>query len=975
MTGGPEKKFQNHIAEFLKTIHKYLPLESEDIIDPDWYFIEAHLLSFIRVTQKGTYARLEENYGSDSGDEIFRALKKELKSTPLWLIIRNGLMVRGLVFNLYYPAPRSKQSEAAKHYNENRISFKEELVIKKGKRPDIVLFLNGLPIITIELKHEKNQNVHDAVTQYAKRDHRDRIFQLPFLHIAADTSDVMVATDPSREHHFRWHNMGLKNEPITQKTEYPVEFLYRDVLSKESILQALSFYLIYVPHKEAEANKPEQAAVTIFPRFHQSRMVENLALDLETQFSDKRSLGRKYLIHHSAGSGKTLSICWLADRLHSLYRGGTNEKVIQVIFILTDRKSLDKNIREDMEKLAHLKDVMGFAKKSRDLNSFIQKQSAQIIVTTQQKFHYILEQIQANESLKKLRVAFLIDEAHRSQEGKTAIAVKQPFRNPDVEDADPDDPDKTDPQEEVTRIIRAHDGNQVFVAFTATPSRATLALFGEPFDTYTEDEAIQEGYILDVATGIISYKTLYHLHCPMVPTSEEEKIYPVGVVAKALKNVAFQDDGLIQYKAEVMLRIFEEKIIDLIDGKAKAMIVASSRIAGLRYFNIFKEKLLERKSDYKVLYAFSPFVHPETNAAVTETGINNLYPNEAIEDRFEGEDYRLLVVANKFQAGFDQPLLAGMFLDKGVVDRSAVQTVSRLNRCHENKNEVVVVDFTNNAKNILKAFKKYRRGTPFEPEEPDKNDCIMLYDNILSKNVFDQVDAELLEALVLEKTDAEIQQQVAEFRTRFQKELSDFEERKAFVYLLAKFVKVYYFMTGFFQYPPHIISFVSFAELVGPQLIKKGSVSDLMKQVRKTTVVKANVEYVETVSSGGPVKISARGRKGSPVPVKKITIQDAIERIRKEFTISEEEAIIIREVTEEKMQDEKILNTIRIHKEDVPFIRDTYKDEVDRQIQQAYEDRNRLEALWDEKYTEDGAIFDIMAYTVIETGIQAVMAE
>jgi len=432
---------------------------------------------------------------------------------------------------------------------------------------------------------------------------------------------------------------------------------------------------------------------------------------------------------------------------------------------------------------------------------------------------------------------------------------------------------------------------------------------------------------------------------------------------------------LIQYKAEVMLRIFEEKIIDLIDGKAKAMVVATSRIAGLRYFNIFKEKLLERKSDYKVLYAFSPFVHPETNEAVTETGINNLNLNEAIEDRFEAEDYRLLVVANKFQAGFDQPLLAGMFLDKGVVDHNAVQTVSRLNRCHENKDEVVVVDFTNNAKNILKAFKKYRRGTPFEPEEPDKKDCITIYESILSKNVFDQADADHLKIMAAEKTDAEIQQQVAVLRTRFQKSLNDFEERKSFVYQLAKLVKVYYFMTGFFQYPPNIISFVFFAELVGPQMIKKGSVSDLMKQIRKTTVVKANVTYVETVRSGGPVKISTKGRKGSPIPVKKITIQDAIEKIRNAFTISEEEAIIIRDVTEEKMKDEKILDTIRIHKEDVPFIRDTYKEEVDRQIQQAYEERDKYEALWDPKYTDDGAIFDIMAFTVIESGFQTVMAE
>lgn len=965
---GPEKKFQNHIVKFFQEVHQYIPLEASDITDPDWYFVEDHLISFIRATQKETWAKLAENYGSDSGSEIFRALKKELESVPLWLIVRKGLVVRGFTFNLFYPVPRSRQSEAARFFNENRISFKEELVIKKGKRPDLVLFLNGLPVITVELKHEKNQTVHDAVVQYVKRDHKDRIFQLPFLHIAADTSDVMVATDPSGESHFRWHNSGLKNKPLTPG-EYPVEFLYRQVLSTQSILNALSFYLIYVPFRDAEANRPEQEAFTIFPRFHQSRMVENLAFDLEAHFLEQRELGRKYLVHHSAGSGKTLSICWLADRLHSLFRPGTNEKIVQLIFILTDRKALDKNIKEDMEKLVHLKDVVGIAKKAEDLRKFIQRGSVKIIVSTQQKFKYILDRIQSDDALKKLRVAFLIDEAHRSQEGKTAKAVKLPFREPDIEDAEPEG---EDPQEEMAKIIRAHDKNQIFVAFTATPARATLTLFGEPFDEYTEDEAIQEGYILDVATGIISYKTLYNLYCPVKSDPEKENLYPAGVVAKALKNVAFQDDGLIQYKAEIMLRIFEETVIHLIEGRAKAMIVTSSRLSGLRYFNILKEKLKERESNYKVLYAFSSFIDPD-NTVVTETGINELKPGEAIEDRFKRDDYRLMVVANKFQEGFDQPLLAGMFLDKAVIDRNAVQTLSRLNRCHDGKDEVVVVDFTNNARKILKAFQKYRKGTPFSPEEPDSKTCLDLYDTILAKDVFDQTDADHLTGLAEQGVDADVQARVAEFRDQFQERLPDVEDRKSFVYLLSKFVKVYYFLSGFFTYPSPIVSFVIFAEIVEPQLIKKGSDSDLMKQIRKTKVIKASVKYVDTVKSGGPVKLSGKGRTGAALPVKRVSIDDAIERIRQQFTIPDDEAIIIREVTEEKMQDKEILNTIHIHREDEFFIRGAYKKSIDQMIRDAYGNRGRYDEMWNPIYTDEGAIFDIMSFTVIEHGLQRSM--
>jgi type I restriction enzyme R subunit len=318
--------------------------------------------------------------------------------------------------------------------------------------------------------------------------------------------------------------------------------------------------------------------------------VRKISNDISQHFAATGDIGRKYLADHSGGSGKTLSICWLADRLHSLFKPGTNEKLVDITFILTDRKSLDTNIREDIEKFTHLKDVVGLARKADDLPRFL-KQRKPIIVTTQQKFAWVLEEIENNPELKNLRVAFLIGEAHRSQEGQMGAAIRLPFRKAD--EADAEAPEQ-DPEEQLAKVIREHDLNQLFVAFTATPAPATVTLFGQPFDTYTEAEAIAEGYIVDVAASIISYKTLYNLHCPVVPTpDEEEKVYPKGVVSKALQNVAFQDDGLIQYKAEVMLRIFEKDVMPLIGGRAKSMIVATSRVAGLRYFEIIQEKLKE----------------------------------------------------------------------------------------------------------------------------------------------------------------------------------------------------------------------------------------------------------------------------------------------------------------------------------------------------------------------------------------------
>lgn len=725
----PELAFQQHIADYLVRKHKYGVLEQTEITDREHCIAEDLLWAFLKASQADQLKKLQEDYGTDAREEVFKSLRKELAHTPLWMLLRQGLKVRGLEFRLFYPKPRSAASAAAEKYAQNRITFRPHFYFgETNQEIDFVFFLNGLPIVALELKHEANQNVHVAVAQFAKRDHTKKIFQYPFLYLAADTSDVMAATDPRREENFLWHNRGLPNKP-TNVGEYPIEFLYSEVLSQEQLLEALSFFLVRVHKREAEGDKQERQAFTIFPRYHQSRFVRRVAEDITAHFVTKGDIGKKYLADHSAGSGKTLTICWLADRLHSLYKPGTSEKLVDITFILTDRKALDTNIREDIEKFAHLKDVVGIAKKADDLPRFL-KERKPIVVTTQQKFAWVLEEIQKNPELKKLRVAFLIDEAHRSQEGQMGAAIRLPFRKADEPDADVPEQDL---EEQIAKVIREHDGNQLFVAFTATPAPATVSLFGEPFDSYTEAEAIAEGYIVDVAASIISYKTLYNLHCHFVPPpEEEEKVYPKGVVSKALMNVAFQDDGLIQYKAEVMLRIFEERVMPLIESRAKAMIVTSSRVAGLRYFNIIKEKLKEREATYKVLYAFSDFTHPETNAEIHEHAVNELKDGELIEERFEGEDYRLMVVANKFQTGFDQPLLAGMFLDKPVIDRNAVQTVSRLNRCHEGKKDVVVVDFTNNAAAILKAFQKYRKGTPFEPDEPDQELCPKLQSEILA---------------------------------------------------------------------------------------------------------------------------------------------------------------------------------------------------------------------------------------------------
>ena len=961
----PEAEFQQHIAEYLKSKHGYTVLEADDITDKDYYIATPLLMAFIRATQTETLKKLEADYGAlEAQEKIISALKKALNQKPLWLVMREGLTVGDYSFLLYYPKPRSSMSIANQHWQQNRFSFKTELVIQDDKRPDIVLFLNGLPIIVIELKHEKGgQTVHDAVTQFNNRNQQDAIFKLPFLYVAMDTADIKVATNPSKAQYFLWHNQGLTNQ-AQNAGEYPVEFFYRDVLAKENLLTVLSFYLIYVPEKD------DKSAYTLFPRYHQSRLVNHLSADIAEHFLINNNVGKKYLVNHSAGSGKTLTISWLAERLHSLYK--EDIKLFDMVFILTDRKELDKNIQDELDSFSHLSTQMTYAKKSKYLLKAINERQS-IIVTTIQKFQYIFEILKKDNSLESCRIAFLIDEAHRSQEGKNARAIRSPF-NPDspetIEQAE-------DSIEEINKVLKAYQPNQTFVAFTATPTNSTVQLFGEAFDTYSEAEAIEEGYIIDVASQIISYDTLYHLSSPLIPNKEEEKLYPKGIVNMLLKRQAFEDDGLIQYKAEIILRTFEEEIKPLINHQAKAMIVTSSRIAGLKYFTILKEKIAEKQKNnpeqynYKVLYAFSDFTHKNTNEEIREHQINELENNEKIEDRFAQADYRLMVVASKFQTGFNEPLLAGMFLDKPVLDKNAVQTLSRLNRCHEGKDKVIVVDFTNNTDNIIKAFNKYRKGSPYEASEPNQEKVINLYQAIIERGLFTDKEATDFLTLLKSGIDADIQSRVNQLRQRLRFFYETISEQKDYVYQLDKLVKAFNFLSSFYQYSEEIERFVFFAEIIGSQLIKEGSESELMKEISNVFLSKAAVNFLGAIGFTPEEikKLSRNGGNTPPTPPHKTTIQLALDEIKSRYDISDEEAIIIREVCEEKQADQEILETISHHKDRPIYLNEVVKDKIKKSIKQSYKQRRHFKELMEKHYIDDGAIFDMMAHSVLTYGL------
>lgn len=949
-----EKAFQKHICDYLLTNHKYKLLnQTVDISNDNYYIAKDLLLEFISNTQETKLKALQKDYGKDSGDEIIQALKDELKIKPLWKIMRDGLSVRKHEFKLYFPKPRSNTTQKSQElYEQNSILIKDEFMIIGDKRVDIVLYLNGLPIITIELKHEDaGQYLDDAVIQYTKRNQKDRIFQLPFLHIAMDTSEVKVATNPSCEDNFLWFNQDLENKALTQG-EYPIEYIYKEVLSFDSILSYLSFYLIYVPKNE------KHEAFSIFPRYHQIRSTNKLYVAILDNFITTNSVGAKYLINHSAGSGKTLTMSWTADKLHSLYKDSQN-KAFDMIFLLTDRKSLDKNISDELGLFTHLKDVIKYAKDGAGLKKLIQDKTS-IIVSTAQKFNVITEELKTNEELNKLRIAFIIDEAHRSQDGKTSANVKEPFVS--YESTSYDDPN----DEVMDEIKQIENKNITFIAYTATPSQKTVTLFEKPFDEYKEAQAIHEGYILDVASNIIAYETLYNMDSSVA--LKNEKLYPKGVIKKALQQRAFEDEGLIQYKAEVMLRIFEEKIKDLINGKAKVMIVSSSRIAGLIYFKVLKEKLLKRGYDFpsKVLYAFSNFTHPITHETVTEHEINELNSGELIEDRFDRDDYRIMVVANKFQTGFNQPLLAGMFLDKSVADINAVQTLSRLNRCAKDKSETVVVDFTNSVDKIFKAFNKYREGSPYEPKQPNYEELLGLIKQIKSYNLFrDDLVAELLQ-YEGEKKDALKMSLISKLRTEFNSRIVDVSERVSFVHLLLKLNTQYQFLKSFFTFDKKTEDFIKFCEIVDTQLIKKGSSSELLKALKNVGLTKANViSHGEKKFVPKKPKTRTGGSGGNTTPPPKGTVSSMLKDLKEQYQISDQEAIIIREICEEKLHDESITTIIHNNQDDEDYLRFYFSDELRVSIVESYENRGLDERVMEEIYDAKGAILDTMTGTII----------
>jgi type I restriction enzyme R subunit len=477
---------------------------------------------------------------------------------------------------------------------------------------------------------------------------------------------------------------------------------------------------------------------------------------------------------------------------------------------------------------------------------------------------------------------------------------------------------------------------------------------------------------LDVANSIISYHTLYHLKSrKLIP---DDELYPAGLVHKALRDAAYRDPELIQYKSEVILKYFEEKVKNMLNGTAKAMVIASSRPAELLYYQTLKEKIEKKGLSYKILFAFSDFTD-ENNNMIREDDLNQLtklFGGQAIEDVFdENDEYRIIVVANKFQAGFNQPKLVAMFLDKVVRDNNAVQTVSRLNRNYYEKDVTTVVDFTNSSQNIFNAFRRYRKGSRYNPQEPNPDVLQKQYDAFLAKGIFNEIEITFFTekikiAAVNVDEDAVLMALSNEYSIKFKKVIMKKEDQREVVNFLHRFVDEFYFIGQYFELPVHLIRFGLFAEVIADKLLKPGSESSLKKYLKELVIEKSAVRYKGIITKPKEIKDSPpppRPRDRHPEPPK-ASIPEVMDDLRRIFQISDEEALLINQVIEELMKDRQIVDIIVEHQRDSLFL-DSYKNVLKQRVINYYIANDWDDRLEKGPYISPGGIIDYMVQTII----------
>ena len=693
------------------------------------------LFAFLRVTQAEAFKKLALADANDATDinrlRFLARLSSETAKRGVIDVLRKGVAHGPVHFDLFYGTASTGNAKAEALHAQNRFSITRQLAYSMDETRralDLGLFINGLPIATFELKNNlTKQTVEDAVEQYKRdRSPAERLFEFGrcVVHFAVDDSEVEMCTELAGKRSWflpfnKGYHDGAGNPPNPHGLK--PDYLWKEVLTPAGLTNILENYAQIVEEKDPRTGKKKRKQV--WPRYHQLGVVRQSLADVRAH-----GAGKRYLIQHSAGSGKSNSIAWLAHQLIGLKRDGgqANGEVFDSVIVVTDRRLLDEQIQTTIKQFMQVGATVGHAERSGDLRKFIEE-GKKIIVSTVQKFPFILDEI-ALDAGKTF--AIIIDEAHSSQGGKTSAAMSQALGAPAAGEDDGPDPEDTVNEALAKRMAaRKMLSNASYFAFTATPKNKTLEMFGEPlppdaegkvrhrpFHSYTMKQAVEEGFILDVLKTYTPVDSYYKL----VKKTEDDPEFDTKRAKKKLRRYVESHDHAIRLKAEIMVDHFHEQVLAAgkIGGQARAMVVTSGIERAIQYFNAFKAYLVERKSPYQAIVAFSG-EHDYGGAKVSEVSLNG-FSSRDIAGRIQTDPYRFLICADKFQTGYDEPLLHTMYVDKPLSGIKAVQTLSRLNRAHPQKHDCFVLDFQNNSEAITFAFQDYYR-TTLLAEETDPN--------------------------------------------------------------------------------------------------------------------------------------------------------------------------------------------------------------------------------------------------------------
>lgn len=768
MSGIPDEKYLESFIEQYLTSQPIKTLNGKKLermeyvkVSPDEYernkdlcMIPSEMIAFLKDTQPEEYQYL---LGKVDGNEekaqrtILNRLDFELKSGTLHLLHCSTFDAgMGAKFcPIFFKPANNKTPEQEEWYNKNRLAIVRQLhYSKKNKNSiDTVIFINGIPIFTIELKNTLTGQTHiNAIKQYMqdRKIEGEKLleFKRCLAHFAVGTEQVYMTTHLANEDtHFLPFNMRYANEGLSESDyhDYKISYFWEDVLRRDSIFELIQSFIFLNEEKKKYYNKDtnnieeKDEQTLIFPRYHQRRAIRRIVDDVK-----KVGVGHRYLIEHSAGSGKSYTISWLAFKLSGLYQHDDDDKpMFDSTLVINDRCILDRQAQKNLQQFYQEEGEVAYVaeeehKSSKDLQTFIENRR-KIIVTTLQKFSVIADTI---KHYPDRRYAVIIDEAHSSQTGESARDMRKSLSLQDAEKFDTelnqeDVEDKLNKCIETEILRKSNHGNISFFAFTATPKPKTIEIFAErhegekrSFDTYTMEQAIKEGFILDVLHNYMSFKRYYKL---VKSGEKEDKLYAKKKAIKLLSSYVDLQDTAIERKARIMIEHFVSQTAREIEGEARAMLVTRSRLHAVRFKLKFDEIMQEMHLPYGCLVAFSGTVHDdETDEDYTEFSMNKFIGRVSIPDALKLPKYRILIVANKFQTGFDEPKLHTMFVDKKLGGTNTVQTLSRLNRTMKGKNDTMVLDFVNKTEDILSDFQDYY-GENYMAEE-DETDPNSLYD-------------------------------------------------------------------------------------------------------------------------------------------------------------------------------------------------------------------------------------------------------